>query len=377
VGAIEDLLAGGSPAPDAIEAFLRARTFPIVEGPRVTFVFHGAADEVLLRHFIFGLPASQPFLRAPGTDLWYLTFELPAGSRIEYKIERVRAGDRQWLMDPLNPRTARDPYGSNSVAHGEGYVTPEWTLPDPEARPGTIDELRLDSRAHGREIALRIYLPARFRRGRRYPLIVAHDGLDYLRYAAFQIVLDNLIHRLEIPPLLVALTDAENRLSEYAALPRHARFLTEELLPEIEARFPAIRRPESRGLMGASFGAVAALFSAWSYPGVWGRLLLQSGSFAFSDIGEHRRGPRFDTVADFVNRFRAAPGRPAQRVFVSCGMYESLIYENRAMYPILQATGMELRYVESRDGHNWENWRDRMREALSWLFPGPLWMVYE
>ncbi len=27
--------------------------------------------------------------------------------------------------------------------------------------------------------------------------------------------------------------------------------------------------------------------------------------------------------------------------------------------------------------HNWENWRDRLREALSTLFPGPLWLVYE
>ena len=36
-----------------------------------------------------------------------------------------------------------------------------------------------------------------------------------------------------------------------------------------------------------------------------------------------------------------------------------------------------LRFVEARDGHNWENWRDRSREGLSWLFPGPLMMVYE
>ena len=47
------------------------------------------------------------------------------------------------------------------------------------------------------------------------------------------------------------------------------------------------------------------------------------------------------------------------------------------MVPILQRTGMEVRYVEAWDGHNWENWRDRLREGLSWLFPGPLWMVYE
>jgi enterochelin esterase family protein len=129
--------------------------------------------------------------------------------------------------------------------------------------------------------------------------------------------------------------------------------------------------------MGASFGAVAALHTAWRRPGMFGRLLLQSGSFAFADIGRHRRGPAFDPVARFVNRFRESPGQPSEKVFVSCGIYESLIYENRSLLPVLQSTGMDVRYVEARDGHNWENWRDRLREGLSWLFPGPLWMVYE
>jgi enterochelin esterase family protein len=82
-------------------------------------------------------------------------------------------------------------------------------------------------------------------------------------------------------------------------------------------------------------------------------------------------------VVKFVNAFREAPGRPAERVFVSCGVYESLIYENRSLQPLLASTGMEVRYAEARDGHNWENWRDRLREGLSFLFPGPLWLVYE
>ena len=47
------------------------------------------------------------------------------------------------------------------------------------------------------------------------------------------------------------------------------------------------------------------------------------------------------------------------------------------LVPVLQSAGIDLRYVEARDGHNWDNWRDRLREGLSWLFPGPLWMVYE
>ena len=151
----------------------------------------------------------------------------------------------------------------------------------------------------------------------------------------------------------------------------------EELVPLLEKNFPLAGTPESRGLLGASFGGVAALSTAWRYPGAFGNLLLQSGSFAFTDIGTHQRGSAFDPVVEFVNEFRMKPGRPAERIFVSCGVYESLIYENRSLVPFLQDCGISVRFVEARDGHNWENWRDRLRAGLSWLFPGPLWLVYE
>jgi enterochelin esterase-like enzyme len=149
-------------------------------------------------------------------------------------------------------------------------------------------------------------------------------------------------------------------------------------VPHLEKKFPLDGRPQARCLMGASFGAVAALSTAWRRPGFYGRLLLQSGSFTFTDIGErNHRGPLFDPIVAFINQFRAHPMAVAERIFVSCGMYESLIYENRSLVPMLQSTGMDVRYVEARDGHNWENWRDRLREGLSWLFPGPLLLVYE
>jgi enterochelin esterase-like enzyme len=223
-----------------------------------------------------------------------------------------------------------------------------------------------------------LYLPARFRRNRQYPLLVVHDGGDYVKYAKMKIVLDNLIERLEIPDLIVAFTDSPDRLREYANDETHARYLTEELAPDLAKRFPLVDNPQSRCLMGASFGAVAAFSTAYRYPGFWGKLLLQSGSFAFSDIGKsNRRGPLFDRVVEFVNRYRAEPKAVSERIFVSCGVYESLIYENRSVVPILDSTGMQVRFVEARDGHNWENWRDRLRQGLSWLFPGPMMFVYE
>ena len=122
---------------------------------------------------------------------------------------------------------------------------------------------------------------------------------------------------------------------------------------------------------------MASLHAAWSSPGTFGKLLLQSGSFAFTDIGDHDYGPVFDPVVEFVNGFRKDPGRPADQIFLSAGIYESLIYFNRSLLPVLQGTGADVRLVEAQDGHSWVNWRDRLREGLTWLFPGPLWMVYE
>jgi len=67
----------------------------------------------------------------------------------------------------------------------------------------------------------------------------------------------------------------------------------------------------------------------------------------------------------------------ADRLFVSCGVYEPLIIRNRSMVPTFEAAGMTVRYIEARDGHSWENWRDRLREGLSWIFPGPQKFFYE
>jgi enterochelin esterase family protein len=370
-------LAAGPKTPEAVNAFFASHGFPIVEGPAITIVWRGEAEAVHLKHWVFGLPSSQQLARVEGTDVWYLTLELPPESRVEYKLEVVRGGRGEWIHDPLNKNLARDPFGANSVAHGEAYQVPEWTRPDPRAAPGRLDEIAIDSAVFGRRTT-GVYVPARFRRTRRYPLLVVHDGHDYLHYASLGAVLDNLIARLEIPDMVVALTSSPDRLVEYADDERHARFLADDLVPTLERLFPLDAQPKGRCLMGASFGAVASLSAAWRRPGFYGRLLLQSGSFAFTDIGDrNHRGPLFDPIVAFINRLRAEPAAVAERVFVSCGMYESLIYENRSLVPMLQSTGMDVRYVEARDGHNWENWRDRLREGLSWLFPGPLLLVYE
>jgi enterochelin esterase-like enzyme len=361
-----------------VDRFLARHEVPIVEGPRCTFLFRGEADEVFVVHRILGLPDQLPMRQLRGTDLWYAVLELPFGSRMEYQLEVVRGGQRARFNDPMNPRLARSPVGDSSVCYADGYVVPDWTVFDPEARPGTLVDMVVPSRALRREDRVSVYLPARFRRSARYPLLIVHDGSDYLEYAAFKTVLDNLIHRLDVADVIVAFVNPWDRLAEYANSAAHARYLTAELVPRLSAELPLEDRPGGRCLMGASFGAVAALSTAYRYPETYGSLLVQSGSFVFTDIGNnHGGGPPFEPVVKFINRYRAAPRRVADRMFISCGVYEPLIVPNRSMVPVFEGAGMTVRYVEARDGHSWENWRDRLRAGLSWIFPGAQKFYYE
>ncbi len=364
----------------AIDRFIERYGAPIVEDDRATFLWRGEADQVMVRHRVVGLPDPLPLRRIRDTDLWYVTIELPAGSRVEYQFELVWGEHREsYVNDPLNPKLANGPFGASSAVAATGYEVPEWSRPDPEARRGELVEQVLKSKALRRDVPFGLYLPARFRTVVRYPLLIVHDGADYLDYTSFRTVLDNLIHRGEVAEMVVAFLPAgERRLVEYANHAPHARFVARELTPYLLDTFPLVPTPDGRTLMGSSFGGVAAASTAARYPGQFGSLFLESASLVFTDIGgNHGGGPVFDPVVKFVNAYRSRPRRIVERIFMTCGMYEPLITPNRSMVTTFREAGMEVRYVESRDGHNWENWRDRLRDGLTWLHPGDQKFVYE
>ena len=292
----------------AIDRFLARHQVPIVEGARCTFLYRGDADEVALVHRTVGLPERIPLRRLADTDLWYIVVELPEQSRIEYQLEAARDGNQWRMNDPLNSRRAHSPVGSSASCSPPATTTRSG--PSPTRRPG-----RAARRAHRAEPgaaagvpAVTLYLPARFRRP-RYPLLVVHDGRDYLQYAAAKTVLDNLLHRPDVAELVAAFLHRGERTVEYADSTAHARFVSDELLPHLEddSRWSVSRPAVPDGsLVRGGRGALNRV----PVPATYGSLLLQSGSFVFTDIGcDHGGGPVFDPVVKFINRYRAQPRR--------------------------------------------------------------------
>jgi enterochelin esterase family protein len=364
---VAELLARGQPAPAAVDEFLANHEFPLVERGGATFAWRGAADQVDILRWSRADGDRARFERVAGTDLWLLRLPVEDGGRFEYKLAIGRQGGEEWILDPLNPARARDPFGENSVCRAYGYTRPEWS--EPRGAPaGRIDAVEVESAAFGERRAEQVYLPAGYAAGRSYPCVVIHDGEDFVTYADLSVSLDNLIDAGDIPPVVAALVQTRDRMGEYARGRKHARYLVRELLPVLQSRYGISAEPEDRVLMGASLGAVASLSTAFRYPGVFGGLVLQSGSFIFDERKlERRPHPVFHRVARLVRALRRARQVPGTRAFVSTGELEGLAEENRALADFLRERGIDVLFKSAWDGHHWHNWRDQLRDGLMWV----------
>jgi len=349
-------------------AYLRRRITrvgsPYRSGDTTTFVYIGDAESVRIVHFMARFPRLPPMERIQGTEVWCATVELPRGSRVEYRYE-VAGKDRTDVVgDPLNWKTASDPFGVNSVAFAPGYAAPAWASPDPDAAKGTIETFEIASAAFGGQRAYSAYLPASYSDDGAHPVVVFHDGSDLLAYASLATVLDNLIADGVIRPIVALLLDPVERNREYMTAVEHGRFVVKDVLAHAERELAVATDPADRIIAGASLGAVASLATAWRFPGTFGSLILLSGSFVTATGGPWNRSPEMQSVIDFMADFADAPGTPASRAWMTCGAYEALSGDNREFVPSLAAAGIGVRYTEPLDGHHWTSWRDGIGEAL-------------
>jgi enterochelin esterase-like enzyme len=363
---VAELLTNGQPAPAAIDDFLANHAFPLVEPGAATFAWRGAADHVDLLRWIHAGERAH-FEPVSGTDLWLLRLPVTDGGRFEYKLAIGRNGGEEWILDPLNPARARDPFGENSECRTYGYIRPEWS--EPRGAPaGRIEAVEVRSTAFGERREEQVYLPAGYAAERPYPLVIIHDGQDFVSYADLSVSLDNLIEVGDIPPVVAALVQTRDRMGEYAHGRRHARYLVLELLPVLQSRYRISEDPEDRIVMGASLGAVASLSTAFRYPGVFGGLVLQSGSFILDERKlEQRPHPVFHRIARLVQALRRAPQVPGACAFVSTGELEGLAEENQALANFLRERGINVLFKSAWDGHHWHNWRDQLRDGLMWV----------
>ena len=228
-----------------------ATAAPIIEGERATFLYRGDVDEVWVRHRVVGLPdplAAQADRRVRPLGRDDRAARGVAG-RVPDRDPQGRA--LRALQRPAQPPPRAQPDGVVVGVRGDRLPRcPTGCRTTRRPGPGTLVEEQVRSKALRRDQPVQLYLPARFNRAQRYPLLVVHDGTDYLEFAAMKTVLDNLIHRLDVDPLVAVFVPPRDRLKEYPNHAPHARFIARELVPMLTERLPLVDAPEARCLMG-------------------------------------------------------------------------------------------------------------------------------
>jgi enterochelin esterase family protein len=361
---------------------------PAVFGDDVVFAYRGEAETVEWRGSFNrwsapGLAGS----RIGETDLWIGYLDLPAASRIEYKI--VVDGER-WLMDPANPATAYSGLtGANSVLALPGFTVTDESGRRSGVTPGVLHGgLSLASRHLGYTVDYWVYTPAGYEGLGQLPVLVVLDGNDFVdeRMGALPRVLDNMIADGRIRPLIAVFTDAREpgnsqhnrREDEFLVHPvEHAAFIVDELVPAIDGEYRTNPDPDARAIAGVSYGGLAATFVAASHPDVFHGLAAFSPSLWVVDSPQYladeqqRAGAiRMRSALDAVTSCGSDAGSACVpiKVFLGAGIPDWDVGDLSSLVRVLERQGYAVDFHEAREGHTWDQWRGLSDEMLAWIF---------
>ena len=295
---------------------------------------------------------------------WELALDRPPVARMEYLLElRYRDSGEKVSTDPANPRQVAGTFGTRSVLEFAEYAAPAW-LAAP-ADPGIAATLEVPVSSLDGAIAVRTWAPAGTPDDEPLPLLVVHDGPDYDSLASLTQYLGAGITGGWLPRLRAALLSAGERNSWYSASARYARALTDQVIPAVTGTVASTVRVG----MGTSLGALAMLHAHCRFPGAFGGLFLQSGSFFMPHLdSQERRFPYYRRITAFTAALRAdgAPGVPVP-VVATCGSIEENIENNRLTIAVLRSAGYPATLHEVRDVHNFTAWRDALDPWLTGL----------
>ncbi len=347
----------------AIEKFIAARGgTPIVENQtRLVFFARDVNGKTPRVVGDFNAWAATPqgydaaigkMTRVDGTTWSYLEGTAYTNARAEY----VFFFDEQTAADPLNPRAVQAYAGPRSEVRMPFWVAnPE--VDDEAAVPaGELIAETIISRQLLGPRRVWVYLPPGYSAGDTlYPVLYVLDGANYVEKMDVPRVLDRLIARKAIPPVIAVFSEPGDRQEEYTRNPRWRAFITGELVPLIDKRFRTFPAPDHRIVLGSSLAAYGAVDLAVEFPAVFGLCAALA--------------PPEQVASVIANQAHARAAAVSIRFFVLGGVYDAMIDGARRLRTTLDGVNAPVTYLEVPEGHNTNTFRNHLDDAIKALLP--------
>jgi enterochelin esterase family protein len=297
-----------------------------------------------------------PLKKLGATDVWAVSALLPEGTGLK------------WHYDVDGKAI-----GGNFI---EVYSTPIEAM-EQGAPKGKVTEMPVwkSNIFPGTERKWWVYVPAQYKDDKPACVMVFQDGNSYRNWVPT--VFDNLIAKGEMPVTVgvfidpgVGPNEKRNRSFEYDTLSdQYARFLLEEILPEVEKTTKLKKDAASRAICGASSGGICAFTVAWQKPDQFHKVVSWIGSFTNIAHGATMRegGHNYEAL------IRKTPPKPI-RVFLQDGANDldnnngNWPLANQQMAKSLAFAKYDYKFVYGQGAHNHNHGRAIFPETLRWLW---------
>ena len=221
-----------------------------------------------------------------------------------------------------------------------------------------------------------VYVPAQYRAENPAAVMVFQDGAGPKDYVPP--VFDNLIAKGDIPVMVGIFINpgtradgGSNRSFEYDTLSdQYARFLLEEILPEVEKTVKLRHDAASRAISGASSGGICSFTVAWERPNEFSKVLSWIGSFTNIAAGKTLRegGHNYEALVR-----KTFPRKPI-RVFLQDG--ENDLDNANGNWPLANQTlarslayaGYDYKFEYGHGFHSNRHGRAILPDSLRWLW---------
>lgn len=224
-----------------------------------------------------------------------------------------------------------------------------------------------------------VYVPAQYTGDKPACVMVFQDGWSYCNpngQVRVTNVFDNLIHAGEmpvtigifinpgvVPPAKSGQEERKNRSFEYDTLSGdYARFLLEEILPEVGKSYKLTDNPAGRAICGASSGGICAWTVAWERPDAFQKVSSHIGSFT-----NIRGGHVYPAL------IRKTENKPI-RVHLQDGsndldnLHGNWPLANQQMAAALKFKGYDYQFVMGDGGHNRKHAGAIFPDEMRWLW---------
>ena len=238
-----------------------------------------------------------------------------------------------------------------------------------------MQDVTFHSASLQREMPYRVILPASLPPNEKVPVVyLLHGGgggfRDWSNYC-------DVARFAEQGLILVMPEGDESYYMNARARPkdRYEDYITQDLISEVEHRFPVSSGQKNRAIVGVSMGGFGAVVLSFKHPelyafagGLSSALDVPTRPFSWHRMGQYRGHAQIFGDWGTVTRRANDPYHLAETVdpatvpffYLTCGEQEGLLPANQRFAALLKKRGFKYEFHPGPGGHDWNQWNERL-----------------